>query len=446
MKIVLVSMNFAPELTGVGRYSGEMAAGWVARGHEVVVVCAPPYYPSWQVQAGYSGRTYRTEHPMPGLTVHRCPIWIPGRLGGLARLLHLASFALASFPRVLSLVGWQPRIVFVVAPDLMCAPAAWLAARLSGAKAWLHIQDFELDAAFELGLLRQPVLRRLATWAERVLMRRFDTVSTISGRMMELLSAKGVAARKAVFLPNWVDVSSIRHTDEAMALRSSLCIAESQVVCLYSGTLNRKSGVEVLVEVARRLHSDPRIMFVICGNGEMRASLEAQATGLDNVRFQDLLPASQVNALLNMADIHLLPQLRGAADLVMPSKLVGMLASDRPVIAAAMEGTEIASIVQHCGIVTEPECAEGFVQAIAALAVDPARRDRLGAAGRAYAEAELDTQRIFDRLDEQLEALSRSPEASAIAPTGRWAKLLSIFGASSSPPAAAAEPVPQRSR
>ncbi len=428
MKIVLVSMNFAPELTGIGRYSGEMAAALVARGHQVKVVCAPPYYPTWEVQSGHSGAAYQTEHPMPGLTVHRCPIWIPRRLGGLARVLHLASFAISSLPVVLRLVDWQPRVVFVVAPGLLCAPAAWLAARLSGAKAWLHIQDFEIDAAFELGLLKQPLLRRCALWVERRLMRRFDAVSTISGRMLSLLAAKGVAASKRMSLPNWIDVASIRPTDDAAALRGSLGIAESQVVCLYAGTLNRKSGVEVLVEAARRLRADPRIMFVICGNGEMRASLEASAAGLDNLRFLDLMPASQLNALLTMADIHLLPQLQGAADLVMPSKLVGMLASGRPVVAAAAPGTEIASIVVACGVVTEPECAGGFARAITELATDATRRDRLGVAGRAYAELELDAQRIFQRLDERLDALNRPPQAPTLVPTGRRASLLSMFG------------------
>ena len=55
MKIVLVSMNFSPELTGVGKYSGEMADGLIARGHEVCVVCAPQYYPTWQLAPGHSG-------------------------------------------------------------------------------------------------------------------------------------------------------------------------------------------------------------------------------------------------------------------------------------------------------------------------------------------------------------------------------------------------------
>lgn len=436
MKIVLVSMNFSPELTGVGKYSGEMADGLIARGHEVTVVCAPPYYPTWTVAPGHSGNAYRVEQPKPGLTVYRCPIWIPKRLGGLTRLLHLASFALASMPVVFKLVGWQPRVVLVVAPGFFCAPVAWLAARLAGAKAWLHIQDFEIDAAFELGLLKQPWLRSLAQRAERVMLRRFDTVSTISSRMLRLLAAKSVPMQKTELLPNWVDASALAVADGSIELRQSLGIAPSQIVCLFSGTINRKQGLGVLVEAARLLIGDPRIVIVICGNGEMRASLELAAHGLPNIRFADLMPAAKLSALLNMADIHLLPQLRGAADLVMPSKLGGMLASGRPVIASATPGTEIASIVVGCGLLTEPERADDFAQAIATLAVDAERRHRLGAAGRSYAQRVLDSQRIFDRLDVSLAALERQPEDS-------W---LPAFGPGRQPALGTPARAPERAR
>ncbi len=143
-------------------------------------------------------------------------------------------------------------------------------------------------------------------------------------------------------------------------------------------------------------------MFVICGNGELRQVLEASARDLSNVRFIDLQPAEQLNALLNMADIHLLPQLRGAADLVMPSKLAAMLASGRPVIAGAVRGTEIATVVEDCGVLTEPECALGFANAILELAGDEDRRAAMGRAGRDYAERTLSTPAVFDRLHLQI--------------------------------------------
>ncbi len=234
---------------------------------------------------------------------------------------------------------------------------AWLAARLSGAKAWLHIQDFEIDAAFELGLLKQPFLRRCAQFAERRLMRRFDAVSTISRRMLRQLAAKGVALQHTETLPNWVDLSLVRPIPCSGEMRRRLNITQGQTVCLFSGTMNRKQGLGVMIDAARSLQHDASLAFVLCGNGEMRPELESAAEGLANVRFLDLQPADKLNELLNMADIHVLPQLRGAADLVLPSKLVGMLACGRPVVAAALPGSEIASIVIGCGIVVAPTCA-----------------------------------------------------------------------------------------
>ncbi len=406
MKIVLLSMNFAPELTGIGKYSGEMADELVARGHEVIVVCAPPYYPKWTVGSGYSNQAWTREHPKPGLTVLRCPVWLPRRLGGLARLIHLASFALSSFPVLMRLVMAQPGMVFVVAPALFSAPAGWLLARLSGAAAWLHIQDFEMDAAFELGLLKGRVMHDVVRGAERRLMGAFDTVSTISRRMMRQLAAKGVTADRCELLPNWVDLDLVRPGDRSPALRRLLSIADRQTVCLFSGTLNRKQGLDAIIDAARLLAPHRNIMFVICGNGELRQVLEASARDLSNVRFIDLQPAEQLNALLNMADIHLLPQLRGAADLVMPSKLAAMLASGRPVIAGAVRGTEIATVVEDCGVLTEPECALGFANAILELAGDEDRRAAMGRAGRDYAERTLSTPAVFDRLHLQI-ALAR---------------------------------------
>lgn len=421
MRIVLLSMNFAPELTGIGKYSGEMANALVARGHEVTVVCAPPYYPQWSLGEGYSNRGYRREQPLPGLTVLRCPLWLPKRLSGLKRLIHLASFALTSFPVMLWLVLWRPDVVFVVAPALFSAPAGWLTARLSGARAWLHVQDFEMDAAFELGMLKGQLMRRTMKSAERRLMRGFDVVSTISRRMLRQLASKGVPLDRAELLPNWVDLQLVHPTHRSQALRDTLGISSDQFVCLFSGTINRKQGLGVLIEAARKLRDHPEIVLVICGHGELRDGLETDAKDLANVRFMDLQPAAELNALLNMADVHLLPQLRGAADLVMPSKLTGMLASGRPIVAAAIHGTEIATVLEGNGIVTEPESAQGFADAIIELVTDAPRRLALGASARAYAERVLDAGVLFGRLDARLATLGNgiaAPAADAVRAEG----------------------------
>lgn len=408
MRVLLVSLNFAPEPTGIGKYSGEFAGALVAAGHEVDVVCAPPYYPQWHIAPGHSAWRWRVEVPCSGLRVHRCPTWVPRRPGGLARLLHLASFAASSLPVLLACVLHPPAVVLVVAPALFSAPAAWAVARLAGARCWLHVQDFELDAAFGLGLLRGGLLRRAVQATERWLLRRFDRVSTLSTPMRERLHAKGVPPERTALLPNWVDAEAIHPLPPEAGLRGALGLQADHVVCLYAGTMNRKQGLEVVIAAAERLLARRDIVFVLCGAGEWRARLEALAGGAPNLRFADLQPAERLNALLNTADVHLLPQARGAADLVLPSKLGGMLASGRPVIAAADAGTELATIVCGRGLVVPPEDAQAFAEAVLALADDAALRRTLGAAARSHALRVLHAGAVLARAITDLEALARA--------------------------------------
>ncbi len=414
MKILLYGINYAPELTGIGKYSAELAEWLAARGHQVSVVTAPPYYPQWRVHDGYRAGRYQRE-TRAGVDVRRAPLWVPARPGGAKRLLHLASFALSSLPSLLRAAAARPDLIVVVEPALFCAPAAWLAARLCGARAWLHIQDYEVDAAFDLGLLKGNGLRAAVRRAERWLMRRFDRVSTISGRMLDLALYKGVDPARAVLLPNWIDVEAIAPGRDG-DLRAELGIPADAVVALYSGNMGGKQGLQTLAEVARLLEREQALWFVFCGQGPERAPLQARCQGLARVRFLDLQPAERLGALLNTADIHLLPQRAGAADLVMPSKLTGMLASGRPVVCGAARGTELAGVVARCGLATPPEDAAAMAEAVRKLASHPQIRETLGAAARRYALDHLHIDTVLAAAEREFAAVAQ-PDAAATGAT-----------------------------
>jgi len=185
------------------------------------------------------------------------------------------------------------------------------------------------------------------------LLRRLDRVSAISDRMVERLAAKGVRPERCILFPNWVDTKAVFPLETPSPYRAELGIAEDQLVALYSGNMGEKQGLEMLLDVARRLSSEPRIRFVFCGEGAARQRLFDAGRHLPNVHWLPLQPAERLNDLLNMADIYLLPQRADAADLVMPSKLVGMLASGRPVIATAEPGTQVAQVA---GETARPRC------------------------------------------------------------------------------------------
>lgn len=400
MRILIYGINYAPELTGIGKYTGELAEWLAAQGHEVQVVTAPPYYPSWQIGEGYSAWSYSHEL-LAGVKVWRCPLWVPPYQSGLQRILHLASFAMSSLPVILwQGLSWQPEIVFVVEPPLFCTLGAWLTARLCNAKAWLHIQDFEVDAAFDLGFLPAGWTRIIATKLERWLTCRFDSVSTISEHMLERVAAKGVDQSKHILFPNWVDIDAIYPMSESSFLRAELGITSDTTIVLYSGNLGEKQGLEMLIAAADLLTVHPRILFVICGEGAAKKRLLKLAKDLPNIRFLNLQPIVRLNALLNLANIHLLLQTARAADLVMPSKLTGMFASGRPVVATAHPSTQVARVVKERGIVVPPGDVTALANGILYLAIRPEECIRLGQAARAFAVAHWSQATILGQLEQ----------------------------------------------
>lgn len=401
LKILLYTANFAPEPTGIGKYSGEMAAWLAAEGHRVRVVSAPPYYPSWKLEKGYAWPPYRREQ-WHGVDVWRAPLWVPGKPNGITRLLHLFTFVLSSLPVMLWQILWRPNVVITVAPALMCAPTGWLVAKLSGGKAWLHIQDFEVDVAFQMGLLKGKLLKQVVLGSERWLMRRFDSVSSISGQMLDKLRQKGISESKIRFFPNWVDIAHIFPLDKPSDYREELGINEDAKVVLFSGSLGGKQGLMVIPEAARKLAHRKDLVFIVCGDGVMKPQLVAASAELPNIRFLPLQPFSRLGQLLGLADMHLLPQSPDAADLVLPSKLSGMLASGRPVIALCQHSTEIARLVTECGLVVAPEDGSALADAIEKLADNDDLRVKLGAKARHSAKEKFEKHSVLNRLVYQL--------------------------------------------
>jgi Glycosyltransferase len=375
-----------------------------ARCHDVRAVMTPPFYPAWRVDEGYSAWRYQRES-LSGVDVWRCPVWVPTHPTGVRRMLSQISYFLSSLPVMLWQIFWRPEVVIAIEPPLFCALQAWLVARLAGAKAWLHIQDFEVDVALRMGLLEYGALYSIVATMERWLMCGFDRVSTISEKMLERLSFKGVPPERRVLFTNWVDTERIYPLGYSSPMRSELGISKDTIVVLYSGNMGAKQGLEVMIEAARYLKDDSSVLFVLCGDGGERASLQAQAQSLPNVRFILLQSLEGLNNLLNMADIHILSQRADAADLVMPSKLTGMLASGRPVIATAKTHTQVAKVVEQCGIVVPPEDAQALTDAVRQLAVNPEARSQLGTIARDYALSHWRNDLVLLSFEEKLLSL-----------------------------------------
>jgi colanic acid biosynthesis glycosyl transferase WcaI len=407
VRILIYGLNYTPELTGIGKYTGELAAWLSEQKHEIRVVSAPPYYPAWQISQGY-GNWWQRDQESDLRSVYRCPLWVPKTPSGLKRILHLLSFAISSFPVVVGQgLVWKPDLVLVVAPAIACCLGAKFAANLGGAKSWLHIQDLEVDAAFEMGILSNNLLKSLILKCEKWLIQQFDRVSTIAAPMQKRLIDKGIDQDRLQLFPNWVDTESIFPLDQPSPLRAEIGISVPQTVVLYSGNMGKKQGLEIVIAAAK-IVTNPQIIFILCGDGSSRQELEIMAQGMANVRFLPLQSLENLNNLLNLADIHLLPQRSDVAELVMPSKLGGILACGGAVIATAYPHTEVANVVNDAGgIVCLPENTEQLADKISFLAQNFGDRQTMKIQARNYAIENLSKSQILNNFQSSLSCLDK---------------------------------------
>ncbi|GEO16321.1 WcaI family glycosyltransferase [Microvirga aerophila] len=412
MRLLIQTLNYAPDEIGIPKYSTEMAEWFARQGWEVRAVTAPPYYPQWRVGQGYKGWAYARE-TRNDVSLLRCPLYVPAHPSGPKRLVHLASFAATSAPAVLAeAVRFQPDAVLAVAPNLMAAPAAALAAKLTGAASILHVQDFELDIALRMGLMKGKGAAGLLAAVERSIMRGFDRVSAPAPAMVARLMDKGVAPERAFLFRNWCDTDVINPDRDASSYRQEWGVGEDDIVLLYSGNLSEKQGVLSLVEAARHLADKPNIHFVICGAGPAKKKLAQAAQGLSNVRLLPLQPIERLPELLCAADIHLLPQVPAAADLVLPSKLSGMLASGRPVIATVAPGSGIAQEIDDGGLLVAPGDVTALCQAIVDLSADRARCAIMRRNARQRAETNWAKDAILSGFEARVKEAIRAKQAT----------------------------------
>ncbi|MBZ9937946.1 WcaI family glycosyltransferase [Mesorhizobium sp. BR1-1-16] len=376
-RVLVYGMNYAPEMAGVGRYTGEIAEHLAAGGKDVIVVTTPAHYPGWVVQAPYRNG-YQTEQ-LNGVTVVRCPLLLRKQMEGVWRLIAPISFAATSLPAVLwQFIRHRPDTVLCIEPTLIAAPIAVLAAKLTGAKTILHVQDLEVDAAFAVGHIgSKPWLRRLGYSFERWVMRAFDRVVTISNRMAEKITEKGVAEANISVIRNWVDLDQIFPVEGRSPYRDELDYDDDTFIVLYSGNLGAKQGLHILLDAADALKDNRSIRFIIAGEGPAKDDLIARYDHLETVRFLPFQPYSRLNAFLNMADLHALPQDANAADLVLPSKLGGMLASGRPIVVTAASDTEIFEFLGQAAFITPPGDSSRLAEAILDVAARKMTTDRV---------------------------------------------------------------------
>jgi colanic acid biosynthesis glycosyl transferase WcaI len=362
LKFLLISYNYYPEITGIGKYNTEFCEYLEKKGNNISVITANPYYPNWKVFKGYKNGWYKSE-VINGVNILRCPMYIPLNPTGVKRILLDFSFYLSSLFVVLKhiLLCQKYDIVFTPSPSFMIGFHGLLIKLFNRNTRFIyHIQDLQIDAALELGVIKQSCLKRILLDLEGFILKKAFVVSTISEGMRKKVLAKKKALRNVLVFPNWVDSNHVYVIKPNHDIVAELGIPLEKKIFFYSGSIGEKQGLEIILDLANEIKiSNPDLFFVISGTGPYKQRLEAIAIekSINNLLFIDLQPKPIFNQLLNFAFCHLVIQKGQASDLLLPSKLTNILAVGGLCIVTALPDTSLYDTIHefNMGLVIPPE-------------------------------------------------------------------------------------------
>lgn len=412
MKVLILSINYWPEVTGIGAFTTYRAEHLAAAGHKVEVCTTFPYYPNWRVPEEYSGKLGLTEE-RNGVLIVRSRAYIPNPVTPLKRILHEASFVAGVFLR--GLLRDRPDVMLVVSPPLGLTAPAILLSRMWGVPYVYDVEDLQPDSAGDLKMLPRWTVRLLYN-VERAAYRHARLVTTLTPSMRQRLIAKGLAEDKVELLEPRMDESLTNLLpEEDDAIRRKYDLGDRFLVT-HSGNMGVKQGLDVILEAALLGRADNSRLFLCVGDGVECERIKHRATelNLSNLRFLPVLDEKDFRGLMAASGICLVTQQHSVSEIAFPSKIVTYLTAGRPVVASVNPECEVAHVIRESGAgnVVAAEDPQALLDA-----VDTLRRDGLQKAGenaREYASARWSSARVLGELERCLAAAAESGERSLV--------------------------------
>lgn len=410
-RIVVIGVNFAPELTGIGPYTTDLCLQLASTGAEVCVVTGMPHYPTWSLPEPYRRRLRATESDGP-LKVCRVRHYVPRSQNLPRRAAFEASFAAASY---LEARGRGADVVLAVTPNIGTVPVAASLARRNRAPFGVVVQDIVGKAATQSGVRIGRMMAGVVAMLEGRWLRSADAIGVVSRDFVAPLLAAGVAKDRISYVPNYTHVTlADRSRAEA---RARLGWEAIRFYVVHTGNMGLKQDLGNVVAAARLAEQRaPWIHFVLIGDGSDRRTIEARAAGIRSIHVYPPLSDERYPLALAAADVLLVNERATVKDMSLPSKLTSYFAAARPVVAATARESATAREIERsaAGVVVAPGDPYALFAEIEQLAGDPFRLERLAANGVRYARQHLGQNEGRARLLRFVETLASGSMAREI--------------------------------
>lgn len=328
---------------------------------------------------------------------------LPFAGNGLDRIANWLSYSASCLTHLA--LGRRPDVVYASSPHLLTGLAGLLLARRWRAPLILEIRDLWPKVLSDMGQLQEssPVYRSLET-LESLLYREADKIVVMANGSRDYLVSRGVQVSRIELIPNAADPEEFEVSTPREELRCTFGF--TRFTCVYAGAHGPANGLDLLIDAAEQL-SNENVDVVLVGTGPAKAALQQRVrdNGIQNIRFMDPVPKSQVPALLAAADVgvHVLADVPLFRYGISPNKVFDYLAAGLPMITNVPG--EISELVTKSGggIAVTPN---GLADGIRRLAeATPPTLASMGQAGREYMQLHQSRSAMVNRLQLMLDGI-----------------------------------------
>lgn len=402
MKILLINQSFVPpDEPGHTRHF-EMAQYLRRCGHEMVIVASDSNYQTGLRTIERKG--LYIEQVIDGIRVLRAYSAQTLHSSYFGRFVSFLSFMLSSLWAALQVKDVD--IIMGTTPPIFQSVSAWLVALIRRKPFLLEVRDLWPEFAISMGVIKNPVVIKLAHWLENFLYARATHILVNSPAYKKYIVGKGVPEKKITFIPYGTDIDMFNPNVDGSSLRENLGFKDKFLV-LYAGAMGQAHDLYTVLRAAKRLNDESQIQFVFFGAGKERARLEAEAQrqGLKNVLFAGICPKKEMPAVIAAADVCLaILQNLEMFRTTYPNKVFDYMASARPTVLV-IDGV-VREVIETSGggVFIEPGNDELLAKTILELSRDPQRVKQMGENARAYLVKNLDRR---GKLAETLQLLEK---------------------------------------
>jgi colanic acid biosynthesis glycosyl transferase WcaI len=394
-RVFFINRYFFPDHSATSQILSQLAFRLAETGRSIHVITSQQIYDN-------PGARLPAQEIQRGVTIHRISGTHFGRAGLLSRGIDYLSFYWAARRLLKAMVRQDDILVTMTDPPLLSILGMYVVRR-KGAHLVNWLQDIYPEIATELGVpLTSGPLNWLLSRLRNNSLRSADTNVVVGECMSEKVAKLGVPSSQICVIPNWGDDEQITPIDaRANPLRARWQL-EGKFVVGYSGNLGRAHEFDTLLAASEHFKDDPRIVFLFIGSGHRSTELARQVTarGLaDKFIFMPYQDHDVLKYSLTAPDVHWISLRPGLEGLIVPSKVYGIAAAARPILAITAKDGEIARLVDthHCGIVVEPGNSDELVKAISRLSSDSEATATMGRRAREMLEAQFTRRHAFER-------------------------------------------------